>query len=75
MTQTFVQKLYRGPLLQYGPQRWWPITTVDRRRQSPPEPMTERAAFEIAVGAILTQSTSWNNVELALCNLKRALKK
>ncbi len=34
--------------------------------------MTERAAFEIAIGAILTQSTSWKNVELAIGNLKRA---
>lgn len=26
--------------------------------------------FEVAVGAILTQNTNWNNVEKALCNLK-----
>lgn len=36
--------------------------------------MTERAAFEIAVGAILTQNTAWTNVEKALVNLKRAKK-
>lgn len=28
--------------------------------------------FEIIVGAILTQNTSWNNVEIALENLKKA---
>jgi endonuclease-3 related protein len=27
--------------------------------------------FEIAIGAILTQNTSWSNVELALANLKQ----
>ncbi len=37
-------------------QNWWP-------GESP---------FEIAVGAILTQNTSWNNVEKAIANLKGA---
>jgi len=40
----------------YGPQYWWPGDTV----------------FEIAVGAILTQNTSWRNVERAIKNLKDA---
>lgn len=39
----------------YGPQGWWP-------GDSP---------FEVCVGAILTQSTSWSNVEKAIINLKR----
>ena len=38
----------------YGPQDWWP---GDSR-------------FEIIVGAILTQSTAWHNVALAITNLK-----
>jgi endonuclease-3 related protein len=38
-----------------GPSRWWP-------GDSP---------FEVAVGAVLTQNTSWRNVEKALDNLKR----
>ena len=33
--------------------------------------MTSRAAFEIAIGAILTQNTTWKNVEHALSALKR----
>lgn len=57
---------------QFGPQTWWPITTMDGRRLPPPKPMTEAAAVEIAVGAILTQNTAWGNVEKALINLKRA---
>jgi len=40
----------------YGPTGWWPGET----------------AFEIAVGAILTQNTAWRNVELAIANLKHA---
>jgi endonuclease III related protein len=39
----------------YGPQHWWP----------------GRTRFEIIVGAILTQNTSWTNVERAIANLRR----
>lgn len=39
----------------YGPQRWWP-------GDSP---------FEVIVGAILTQNTTWQNVAQAIGNLKR----
>ncbi|MBE9536269.1 MAG: endonuclease III domain-containing protein [Proteobacteria bacterium] len=38
----------------YGPQHWWPGDTP----------------FEVIVGAILTQNTSWTNVEKAIDNLK-----
>jgi endonuclease-3 related protein len=39
-----------------GPQHWWPGKTK----------------FEVILGAILTQNTSWKNVELALLNLRAA---
>ncbi len=39
----------------YGEQGWWPA-------DSP---------FEVAIGAILTQNTSWSNVERAISNLKK----
>jgi endonuclease-3 related protein len=53
-----------GELLRYyeamssalGPMRWWPA----------------RTPFEVIVGAILTQSTAWGNVELAIDNLRAA---
>ncbi len=48
--------VYRRLLHAYGPQNWWP-------GDSP---------FEIIVGAILTQATSWTNVEKAINNLKQA---
>jgi len=38
----------------FGPQHWWP----------------GRSRFEIIVGAILTQNTSWKNVEAAIRNLR-----
>lgn len=40
----------------YGPQHWWPA----------------EGPFEVIVGAILTQSAAWSNVEKAISNLKRA---
>jgi endonuclease-3 related protein len=39
-----------------GPMRWWPAKTP----------------FEVIVGAILTQSTAWGNVERAIANLREA---
>ncbi len=46
--------IYQVLLIAYGPQRWWPGETP----------------FEVMVGAILTQNTSWANVEKAIANLK-----
>ena len=43
-------------MARYGPQHWWPA-------QEP---------FEVIVGAILTQSAAWGNVEKAIANLKAA---
>lgn len=40
---------------RFGPQYWWP----------------GNSAFEIIVGAILTQNTAWTNVEKAIYNLKK----
>jgi endonuclease-3 related protein len=48
--------IYRRLLDHYGPQHWWPAD----------EP------FEVIIGAILTQSTAWTNVEKAINNLKAA---
>jgi endonuclease III related protein len=49
-------RLYYDALLRaYGPQHWWP----------------GRTRFEVIVGAILTQSTSWSNVERAIVALRR----
>jgi endonuclease III related protein len=48
--------IYRRLLSRHGPQGWWPGETP----------------FEVVVGAILTQSTAWSNVERAIANLKSA---
>ncbi|MFC1916760.1 endonuclease III domain-containing protein [Chloroflexota bacterium] len=51
-----LQNIYRQLMDCYGPQHWWPA-------QEP---------FEVMVGAILTQSAAWLNVEKAIANLKAA---
>lgn len=51
-----LQEIYRRLYERYGPQHWWPGE----------EP------FEVMVGAVLTQSAAWVNVERAIANLKAA---
>ncbi len=47
-------EIYRTLYQAYGPRDWWPGETP----------------FEVMVGAILTQNTSWRNVEKAIQKLK-----
>jgi endonuclease-3 related protein len=49
-----LMKIYRTLYQAYGPRHWWPGETP----------------FEVMVGAILTQNTSWRNVEKAIQHLK-----
>ena len=44
----------------FGRQHWWPAKSKKERR------------FEICIGAILTQNTSWKNAEKAIENLRKA---
>lgn len=48
--------VYNRLFAHFGAQHWWPGDSD----------------FEIIVSAILTQNTSWSNVEKAVANLKRA---
>ena len=54
--QLSIPEVYHRLYAVNGRQRWWPGD----------------GAFEIMVGAVLTQNTSWTNVERAIANLKRA---
>ena len=51
-----LNELYDRLFAAYGPLHWWP-------GESP---------LEVMVGAVLTQNTSWGNVEKAIANLKAA---
>jgi len=52
--QRLLMNIYRTLYQAYGPRNWWPGET----------------SFEVMVGAILTQNTSWRNVEKAIEKLK-----
>jgi endonuclease-3 related protein len=49
-------RLYVALFRRYGPQRWWP----------------GGSAFEITVGAVLTQNTTWTNAARAVAALRDA---
>lgn len=49
-------RYYRRLRSHFGHRNWWPA----------------RTRFEVILGALLTQNTSWTNVEKALANLRRA---
>ncbi len=69
-----VKTIYKQLLKAYGYQGWWPVTVS---KEAGPKyfpgdyshPRNEKEAWEIIVGAILTQNTSWKNVEKAIVNL------
>ncbi len=73
--------LYRELLLAHGPQGWWPLPARAGSRGFDPhgyhpgnyrEPRDAQGRFDIAVGAVLTQNTSWTNVERAMERLAGA---
>ncbi|MFA6131556.1 MAG: endonuclease [Patescibacteria group bacterium] len=51
--------VYKELFAEYGHQHWWPKHKGKKRRGFDPR-------FEIIVGAVLTQNTSWKNVEKAI---------
>jgi len=54
--EAIVRAMYRTLSRAWGKQHWWPAETP----------------FEVIVGAILTQNTSWTNVEPAIASLRAA---
>lgn len=66
-------KIYKILLNHFGEQGWWPTTEEGKTRPEHrgKKPRTERERLEIVLGAILTQNTSWRNVERAIENLNR----
>ncbi len=69
MVKEKLLKIYNNLLKKHSHQGWWPI----KGKYHPKSydcPKDEGEAFEIAVGAILTQNTSWKNVEKVLQNLQ-----
>lgn len=55
ITKRRLMEIYQALYRHFGPRHWWPGET----------------AFEVMVGAILTQNTAWTNVAKAIKNLKK----
>jgi endonuclease-3 related protein len=51
-----LREMYAALLDAYGTRKWWPADT----------------AFEVVVGAFLTQATAWRSVERSITNLREA---
>lgn len=81
-----IQRIYGSLLDSYGPQGWWPLTDLhDNGGVNPTKtgsvngyhpgdytyPHNKAQQFEIVCGALLTQNTSWPQVEKALINLRQ----
>ncbi|MBI2208053.1 endonuclease III domain-containing protein [Candidatus Woesearchaeota archaeon] len=71
--ETKIEAVYGRLLESFGPQHWWPVT-----KEPDLEPkyhksikLNEKQKLEICFGAILTQNTSWKNVEKAIIQLNK----
>jgi len=53
-----IKEIYDKLEKEFGKMGWWPTISSNKK-------------FEISVGAILTQNTSWKNVEKAIFNLNK----
>lgn len=75
--------IYDKLMEEYSPQGWWPIISYDGSNPTktgaikgyhPKDysfPRNKSEQFEIIIGSILTQNTSWPSVESALINLSK----
>jgi endonuclease-3 related protein len=72
-TADTIRKVYDLLLEEYGRQGWWPLI---RTKGGEPEyfggPRNQQERFEVAVGAVLVQNTSWKNAAKALSALSEA---
>ena len=77
--------IYDKLIEEYSPQGWWPLTSFNGANPTKTGalkgyhpgnysfPKNSFEQFEIIIGAILTQNTSWVSVEKSLLNLKKLI--
>ncbi|AKB78813.1 Endonuclease III [Methanosarcina horonobensis HB-1 = JCM 15518] len=86
VNEPVIRTIYNFLLNSYGSQGWWPLIELHESGGTNPTktgsvqgyhpgdytyPHTDSQQFEIICGAMLTQNTSWQQVERALINLKK----
>ncbi len=68
-----IKSIYSHLYSYFGPQHWWPVT-LDREiipKYHKNIKLNKKQKLEICFGAILTQNTSWKNVEKAIIQLNK----
>jgi endonuclease-3 related protein len=75
---TVFEKIFKLLFDYYGPQGWWPLLKeingefiCDYNTENSISIKEDNEKLEIALGAILTQNTTWKNAQRALINLKK----
>ena len=68
-----IMQAYTLLMKKFGKQKWWPTTLEGELhpKYHGNGVLNDKQRFEIIVGAILTQNTSWKNVEKAIVNLNK----
>lgn len=70
-------KIYQSLLKEYDYQGWWPLTNLITSKNNgyhPKDysyPKNIQQQYEICLGCILTQNTTWKNVEKAIIRLSK----
>ena len=69
-------KIFKILEKEFGSQGWWPTTRDDKlipeyNSSNSTRALSDKERLEIVFGAILTQNTSWKNVEKAIINLNK----
>ena len=78
-----ILEIYEKLFRLYGPQGWWPLMDLESENLNKTGatsgyhplnydlPVTGNQKYEIIIGAILTQNTTWTSAQNALLNLKK----
>ena len=64
-----IYNIYERLYEKYGPQGWWPITGYGYHKLDYNFPRNSREIFEVCLGSILTQNTTFTSVVKSLQNL------
>ena len=68
-----LELIYANLFSHFGPQHWWPVTKEGELipKYHKKIELNDKQKLEICFGTILTQNTSWKNVEKAICQLNK----
>ncbi len=64
-----IYKIYKFLFAEYGTQGWWPIAGYGYHKSEYNFPRNDNEIFEVCIGSILTQNTTFTSVEKSLNNL------